>query len=155
MQDLSSPIRDHIRAPCSGNVTTGRPANSPAWLFWESLVLCPCICPPILLISQSLLLMPFLLPTRYSQPLTKLRFFWALWVSISQRMLSDLLLLVEHLSQMPTPWQLRVRISWGYQVTEVKGVFQEWKMQDFSGDPVAKTLHFQWRGHRFDSWLGN
>ena len=154
MQDLSSSIRDQICAPSSGNVTSGLPANSPAWLFWESLVLCPCIC-PTLLISQSLLLVPFLLPTRCSQPLTKLRFFWVLWVSIFQRMLSGLLLLFEHLSQMPTPWQFRVRISWQYQVTEVKGVFQEWKMQDFSGDPVVKTLHFQWSGHRFDSWSGN
>ena len=135
MQDLNPPIRDQICAPCSGNVTTRLPGNSPAWLFWES-VLCPCICPPTLLTSQSLLLVPFLLPTRRSQPLTKLRSFWALWVSIPQRMLSGLLLLVEYLSQMPTPWQLRVRISWQYQVTRSR--------ESFKKDRCRISLGIQW-----------
>ena len=135
MQDLNSPIRDQICAPCSGNVTTRLPGNSPAWLFWES-VLCPCICPPTLLISQSLLLVPFLLPTRRSQPLTKLRSFWALWVSIPQKMLSGLLLLVEYLSQMPTPWQLRVRISWQYQLTRSR--------ESFKKDRCRTSLGIQW-----------
>ena len=27
--------------------------------------------------------------------------------------------------------------------------------QDFPGDPMVKTLHFQCKGHRFDPWSGN
>ena len=28
-------------------------------------------------------------------------------------------------------------------------------LQDFSGGPVAKTVHSQWRGPRFNPWSGN
>ena len=27
--------------------------------------------------------------------------------------------------------------------------------KDFPGGPVVKTLRFQYRGHKFDPWLGN
>ena len=27
--------------------------------------------------------------------------------------------------------------------------------KDFPGSPVVKTLHFQYKEHRFDPWLGN
>ena len=35
-----------------------------------------------------------------------------------------------------------------------QGVIRIGRSRDFPGGPVVRTLPFQCRGHRFDSWLG-